>query len=269
MSPEYKKLLNEDGIIVIKNLLTKGEISILRNEAEKNSLKNDFFSLSILGRNIATRIIKFLDEEIGTGYYYIGESHAAYNSTDNARVWHKDLRGDFSKENNPLNILRALIYLQDHKNYSYGTKIIKKSHKQTLYPFWSIKYFIKTLLETIVLLKKGNINYKNLAPVNIFKATNLEVEPGDIAIWSLNIIHSGNYVRLKIFPNLVLPVFLDKFLDKYLKKFIKIDETKRAIVSFTFGKKCLTTTNYISERISKNSIPSNYLSSNFNHNSLS
>ena len=28
MSPEYKKLLNEDGIIVIKNLLTKEEISI-------------------------------------------------------------------------------------------------------------------------------------------------------------------------------------------------------------------------------------------------
>ena len=193
-------------------------------------------------------------------YYYIGESHAAYDSTDSARVWHKDLRGDFSKENNSLNILRVLIYLQDHKNYSYGTKIIKKSHKQTLYPFWSIKYFVKTLLETFSLLKKKHISYKNLIPVNIFKATNLEVESGDVAIWSLNIIHSGNYVRLKIFPNLVLPVFLDKYLDKYFKKFLKIDKNKRAIVSFTFGKKCLTTTNYITERISKNAIPSCYAS---------
>jgi hypothetical protein len=260
MNQNYKNKLNDDGIIVIKNFLTSSEINILRAEAKRHSLKHDFIKLSSVGRNIAAKILKFINNLTEAKYYYIGESHAAYDSTDSARVWHKDLRGDFSKENNSLNILRVLIYLQDHKNYSYGTKIIKKSHKQTLYPFWSIKYFVKTLLETFSLLKKKHISYKNLIPVNIFKATNLEVESGDVAIWSLNIIHSGNYVRLKIFPNLVLPVFLDKYLDKYFKKFLKIDKNKRAIVSFTFGKKCLTTTNYITERISKEAIPSCYAS---------
>ena len=249
----YKDNFYNDGVIKLKNFIDLKKVEFLREEVERNSLKQNFFLLSKEARIIASNIVNIINDLTGKQYYYVGESHAVYNQVDNARVWHKDLRGDVVSEQDEMCIVRAIIYLQDHKNYSYGSKIIEGSHLRTLYPFWSIKSLIKTTINIIKNLKI--IKLKNMIPVNFFKAKNISVMPGDVAIWSLNSIHSGNFVRLKIFPNLYLPVLFDKFLDKYLKRFIKIDDKKRAIISFTFGTKCLTTKNYVTERISKSAIP--------------
>ena len=245
-----------DGVIKLTNFLDSKSINILREEASIHSLKQNFFSISKEAKAIASSIVNLLSEITGKQYYFIGESHAAYDQVDNARTWHKDLRGDLVAKEDEMSVVRAVIYLQDHKNYSYGTKIIKGSHLRTLYPFWSIKSLIKTIINIIKNIKI--IRIKNIFPVNIFRSENLSVLPGDVVIWSLNTIHAGNFVRLKIFPNLFLPVFIDKFLDKYLRKFIKIEDKKRAIISFTFGTRSLTTKNYVTERISKKAISAEF-----------
>jgi hypothetical protein len=89
-------------------------------------------------------------------------------------------------------LIRIGIYLQNHKEYSGGLKIKVGTHK-------------------------------NADGKTVF----IDSEVGDVAVWSLKTVHSGNAVRLKWFPNLSV----DKGEDR-IPTFMKKDEDKERISFF-------------------------------------
>ena len=117
---------------------------------------------------------------------YFGDS--SYQIGTGLRGFHRD-NIDRTDLNGPdwqgeYTFIRLGIYLQNHKEYSGGLKIKVGSHK--------------------------NVNGKAVFVGN---------EIGDVAVWSLKALHSGNAVRIKFFPNLsinkagregMIPAFLKK-----------------------------------------------------------
>jgi hypothetical protein len=117
---------------------------------------------------------------------YFGDS--SYQIGTGLRGFHRD-NIDRTDLNGPdwkgeYTLIRIGIYLQNHKDYSGGLKIKVGSHKQ----------------------KDG-------------KAVFVGNEVGDVAVWSLKTLHSGNAVRLRFFPELsinkagregLVPAFLKK-----------------------------------------------------------
>ena len=80
-------------------------------------------------------------------------------------------------------ILRIRVYMQDHDKYSGVLKIIKGSNNG-------------------VNNKKVFVNSK----------------AGDVAVWNLRTLHSGNGARLKFLPNMVMGYRLENLLPNFLFK---------------------------------------------------
>jgi hypothetical protein len=91
-------------------------------------------------------------------------------------------------------LVRMGIYLQDHKNYSGGLKVKKGTH----------------------------INADG-------KPVFVDTEIGDVAIWNMRTLHSGNAVRLKVFPNYSINS-ADK--EGLIPSFLKKDQQKERIALF-------------------------------------
>jgi hypothetical protein len=266
-----KKILNkkfsQNGVILLKSVFKKDEIDYLRDEAQKNKLKNDFLKISSAGAMIGSRILEKLKEIFEENYYYIGESHSNYGDTSTARTWHIDLRGDqkfYNYKTSFPSIVRSMLYLQDHKNNSYGTKFLTGSHKKTFYKIWSLKEVYEVLRQNITIYKNRNFNFfslSNFLPTTFFSAINLGAEAGDVGIWTLRTYHSGNFLRIKNFESVCLPVFIEKIIEKNFKNIIKNDNKERAIIASTYGTNSKASKSYIDARIKKGYVPTFYRNS--------
>jgi hypothetical protein len=203
-----KERFDKDGYLLIKNVFTKEEIAQIRKEAyasfEEDKKKNLTFRHSskksnavyvkgdILSKDqlrhvvLDERIIQIVKVVLGGAPVYFGDSN--YHFGVGFRGFHRDNvdRTDLTAPDwqGEYTIVRLGIYLQDHKNYSGGLKVKAGSHKN----------------------KSG-------------KSILVDSEEGDVAIWSLRTIHSGNAVRLKLFPHFsidrsriegMVPAFLKK-----------------------------------------------------------
>ena len=133
------------------------------------------------------RILQIAKTVLGSDdLIYFGDS--SYQIGTGLRGFHRD-NIDRTDLNGPdwkgeYTLIRLGIYLQNHKDYSGGLKLKAGSHKNT----------------------DG-------------KAVFVGNEVGDVAVWSLKTLHSGNAVRLKFFPNFsinkagregMVPAFLKK-----------------------------------------------------------
>ncbi|MGQ0829622.1 MAG: phytanoyl-CoA dioxygenase family protein [Bacteroidota bacterium] len=133
------------------------------------------------------RILKIARTILGSNdIIYFGDS--SYQIGTGLRGFHRD-NIDRTDLNGPdwkgeYTLIRLGIYLQNHKDYSGGLKIKEGSHKNA----------------------DG-------------KAVFVGNEIGDVAVWSLKTLHSGNAVRLKFFPDFsinkagregMVPAFLKK-----------------------------------------------------------
>ena len=138
------------GYIIIPNLFSNSEIKEYRNEVEnylkskKNLLKKksggynipDFIKLSEFAK-ITDIINKYLNEIFGSKpYRFTGHNDIGVNRIVG---WHKDkLNGDYAKyqkhdiwktfEGEQHEIVKVLIYLQDHSKNNDGLKLVPKSH---------------------------------------------------------------------------------------------------------------------------------------------
>ncbi len=133
------------------------------------------------------RILEIASTVLGSKeLIYFGDS--TYQIGTGLRGFHRD-NIDRTDLNGPdwkgeYTLIRLGIYLQDHKNYSGGLKVKAGSHK-------------------------------NPTGKSVF----IDSEVGDVAVWNLKTQHSGNAVRLKLFPNFsidsagkegIIPAFLKK-----------------------------------------------------------
>jgi hypothetical protein len=215
----------EDGYLLIKNVFTPEEVEQLRKNAyavrEEYRQKGltyktthadiDIISGDLLSKDKLRSVI--LDDRVravassilgNKDIIYFGDSTIQIG--EGARGYHKDNanRTDPTsidwQGNYPL--IRFGIYLQDHKKYSGGLKLKKGSHNT-------------------ISLKSG-------------KTILVPSEVGDLVVWSLRTTHSGNVVRLKMFPN--LPIHTE--LEKRIPKWLKVEEQKeRVSMFFTFASK--------------------------------
>ena len=143
---------------------------------------------------------------------YFGDS--SYQIGTGLRGFHRDnidrtdlRRPDWKGE---YKLIRLGIYLQDHKIYSGGLKVRERSH----------------------INESGKV---------VFVGT----EVGDVVVWNLKTIHSGNAVRLKLFPNYSID---SSGKEGFIPSFLKKDQQQERISLFmTFAIKSDHLNRYIKE----------------------
>jgi hypothetical protein len=230
-----KQQFEQDGYLVVKNAFTPEEIKQLREEAYRQyeidkqkkldfTIPNfktkakynrgDLLSKELLRHALLDdRILKIARTILGSDdLIYFGDS--SYQIGTGLRGFHRD-NIDRTDLNGPdwkgeYTLVRLGIYLQDHKNYSGGLKIKLGTHK--------------------------NADGK---PVFV------DSEIGDIAIWSLKTIHSGNAVRLKLFPNYSINT---SGKENMIPEFLKKDQQQERISLFmTYALRSSHLDRYINE----------------------
>lgn len=202
-----KKKFDEEGYLVLPKVFSVAEIEMFRKlvyeqyEIDKSKKidfqlqnlptkakynKGDLLSKEKLFHVLLDdRILQIARVILGSDeIVYFGDS--SYQIGTGLRGFHRDnidrndLNGPDWKDEYTL--IRIGIYLQDHKNYSGGLKIKVGTHK--------------------------NANGKTVF---------VDSEVGDVAVWSLKTLHSGNAVRLKLLPELSIEKGEDK-IPSFLKK---------------------------------------------------
>jgi hypothetical protein len=229
-----KKKFEEQGYLVIKNVFSPEEIEAFRTDCYKQfeldskkglnyniqktrarSLRGDLVSKALIRKIILDdRIIYILKELLGPDLVYFGDSTLQFGV--GFRGFHRDNvdrqfnEGPDWESDYP--IFRFGLYLQDHRNFSGGLKVKAGSHKN----------------------KSG-------------KSIILDNEAGDFAIWNMRTLHSGNAVRLKLFPKLPIDYF-----ERFVPAFLKVDESKeRILVACAFAQEGKALDRYISMYMQK------------------
>ncbi len=230
-----KQRFEQDGYLVVKNVFTVEEIKQLRDEAYRQYeidtakklnfqlpnlptkarySKGDLLSKELLRHALLDdRILEIARKILGSDdLIYFGDS--SYQIGTGLRGFHRD-NIDRTDMNGPdwkgdYTLIRVGIYLQDHKNYSGGLKIKVGTHK-----------------------------HADGKPVFV------DSEVGDVALWSLKTIHSGNAVRLKLFPGYSINTAGKEGM---VPSFMKKEEQQERISLFmTFALKSSHLDRYINE----------------------
>lgn len=168
------------GYAVLPGMYTQEEIQGFREAAYASKGEGGDLLANPRLRSVLTdgRMISVARKLLGTGeIFYGGDSSFTINGTQ--RGFHKD-NTDRTDKNGPdwtqgrYTQLRFGIYCQDHTKHTGGLNLREGSHE-----------FIK--------LNKGPNRY-------------VKVKPGDLAVWSMRISHSGNGMLLRWpFKQLPLP----------------------------------------------------------------
>lgn len=155
------------------------------------------------------RIVNIANEIIGKTPCYFGEGNYQVGVGD--RGFHRDmvdeiLDGISTRKylhgpdwEDDYKMIRIGVYLQDHDKFSGGVKLEKGSNKL---PF-----------------SKG-------------KRVLADTKAGDVVVWDLRTFHSGNSVRLKLFPNLPLGCRIENILPD---SFVIPEPKERNSVFMVFG----------------------------------
>jgi hypothetical protein len=231
-----KKSFDKEGYLLIKNVFNKEEISQIRKNAynslgEDNKrgltfrhpsnrvnavfVKGDLLSKDSLRHLIwDERILSIVKQVLGGSPVYFGDSN--YQFGLGFRGFHRDNvdRNDLTASDwdSEYPLVRIGIYLQDHKRFSGGLKVKIGSH----------------------INKSG-------------KSVIIDSEEGDLVVWNLRTIHSGNAVRLKIFNNFSI----DRArIEAMIPSYLKLDEQKERVSLFlTYGLKSKHLDRYIEKHV--------------------
>jgi hypothetical protein len=231
-----KKKFDEEGYLLLKNVFSKQEIEQMRKDAyasfEEDKKKNltfrhpskmsnavyakgDILSKDLLRKYLLDeRILHLVKGVLGADPVYFGDSN--YHFGVGFRGFHRDNvdRTDLTAPDwdGDYPIVRLAIYMQDHKSYSGGLKVRIGSHKN---------------------------------PTG--KPVFIDSEEGDVAIWNLRTQHSGNAVRLRFFPNLMInKATREGMVPAFMKK---DQQRERATLFMTFGLKSKHLDRYIEKHM--------------------
>jgi len=227
-----KVFFKKNGYYIVRNVFTENEIKSFRSLAyetleqdKKNNLvtnvatniKNVYYPLGdLLGKPIkklllSDKVLEIAAEILGETPIYFRDS--TYQIGVGDRGFHRDnvdrianVGQDWDGE---YGIIRIGVYMQDHDKYSGGLKVIK-----------------------------GSNNGKSTKKIFV------DSKAGDVVIWNLRTLHSGNAARLKLFPNLVLGYRLENALPKFL---FKDSQQERISCFMSFAKEGVHLNRYLKE----------------------
>ncbi len=159
------------------------------------------------------RITGLAKEILGTNHLiYFGDS--SYQIGTGLRGFHRDcLDRDFQSGpdwQSKYTLIRLGLYLQDHSTFSGGLKVKPGTHEKA----------------------DGSSVFINN-------------KPGDLVAWSLKLLHSGNAVKLKLFPNVCID---NQGIENRIPNFLKKEEEQERISLFmTFAAESAHVERYIRE----------------------
>jgi hypothetical protein len=211
------KKFDEDGYLIVKSAFTTSEINTMREQCykqfeidrkmgltysldglEAKFVKGDLLSKELLYPVLLDNRILSLARTIlaNQNLIYFGDS--SYQIGTGSNGFHRD-NIDRSNLDGPdwkgkYTLVRIGLYLQDHKNYSGGLKVRRGSHKKA----------------------GGEVRF-------------VENEAGDLVIWDLKTIHSGNAVRLKSAPDLSINAAV---IERNIPRFLRKEEQQERISLF-------------------------------------
>jgi hypothetical protein len=213
----FKNILECDSLMKARDEILKLDESFLemhihntntRNPVVYQTYKKDPFTLkSIQDLFIGTNFIKSIKNAtmancltyFGDSTVMIGEGQRGFHK-DNIHAHQNDMHSiDYAPD---YDLYRLGIYLQDTKNYSGGIQFRKNSHMHA--GRW-----------------KGTI-------------VNADAELGDVVCWKLTSTHSGNTLKLRLFPSFNIIPRVSSYLPRTL---FKDYEDKRVAVFITFAAK--------------------------------
>ncbi|TKC56954.1 phytanoyl-CoA dioxygenase family protein [Pedobacter hiemivivus] len=216
-----RDFFNANGYVIVKNVFTIEEVEKFRQlayqtleEDKSNKLvkkvvsdlkdvyypKGDLLSKSLNEVLLSDKILKIAETILEEKPVYFQDS--TYQIGIGDRGFHRDNVDRIANQGEDwqgdYDIIRIGVYMQDHDKFSGGLKVVKKSHK--------------------------GIDGKRVF---------IDSKAGDVVVWNLRTLHSGNAARLKILPNLVMGYRLENLLPSFL---IKDSQQERISCFMSFGK---------------------------------
>lgn len=235
---------NRDGFLLVKGVFPKSEINELRKKVEamldeegaKGNINTRYAGEYIyLSGDLASkkgleyllfdkRIVGIAKEILGPRIVYFGDS--SVNIGEGKRSLHRD-NGDKTPEGpdweGDYPLIRFGIYCQDHLRHSGGLKVRKGSH-----------------------LPADFIEGKDPVEEGRGSLYNIPSEIGDLVFWNVRIVHSGHFIRLKVFNQLCLRPLLEMRVPKFLRV---PEERKRIFLAMTYGAPSTKLDRYIAYQI--------------------
>lgn len=230
----HREQFEKQGYLIVRQVFTSGEVADLRKAAydhrdrqqqrgliaqvkQASSVKGDLLSKEGLGWIIYDpRIVAIATELLGDTPIYFSDS--TYQIGTGTRGFHRDNidryqfgQGDDWTGAYPL--IRFGVYLQDHDTYSGGIRFKAGSHEAADGP-------------------------------HVFADT----RAGDIVVWNMRTLHSGNARRLKLFNNLPLHVGLENRLPDFL---FRDQQEERVSLFFSYGLDGPHLNRYVEQHIQK------------------
>lgn len=232
MIEEYsnlKKILRENGFVVVKNFFSDKESDKLRELAIKHIDSNtDIFSIDEIREYLLTeKYLKLISNIFDKDIIYWGNSSIYGAVQEKVGSFHEDARGlDSYSYNGIYPIYRTAIFFQDHVDFSGGIKFRIGSHRKTFIrylPLYNMKKFFLNFLNGEIGLK--DIFFKG-------KILNIRSKKNDLIIWNMKLHHCGRFKLLKLFPNFNLSPIMEKILPNF---FFKKYEKKRLGFFIAYG----------------------------------
>jgi len=216
---EAVKFFDEHGWVIFRNVFDAAEIRNFRRDVEsvqQEPYPGDLLSSRSLGGSkfvLDKRIVHVAKCILRDTPFYFGDSSASMDV--GAMGFHKDNPDREDQEapdwQTPYSLVRIGVYLQDHTWYSGGLAVRDRSHL--------------------------TVNRNKGRPLMI------PTRSGDLVLWSLRTTHSGYATRLKVFPQVFVPIPFVKMLAsfKLVKKYLfpvffrPFESEKRLALFATFG----------------------------------
>lgn len=232
----HKENLETQGYTIIKSVFNTDEIEQFRSLVEKQQIldrqnglaskfnlwqnkaefyKGDIYSKKFI-RDIALsdKFLKTISSILGSPLVYFKDS--SYNVGNGFRGYHRDnIDRDYKGGpdwNTQYDVYRLGIYLQDHDQFSGGLKVRPSSH-------------INETGESLFVNSKA----------------------GDIVLWNMRLLHSGNAVRLKIFTNFTINTAgKESLIPTFLRR---QQHMERMSIFIAFGKPGIHLNRYIEKHM--------------------
>ena len=213
-----REQFEQQGYLIVRNVFTPDEVTQLRQSAYEHrdrqqqlgqvtqvkqaaSVKGDLLSKEGLGWVIYDpRIVSIATDILGGTPTYFADS--TYQIGTGTRGFHRDnidrhQFGQGTDWDDAYHMIRFGVYLQDHDSYSGGIRFKAGSHRAD-------------------------------GGSDVFADT----RAGDVVLWDLRTLHSGNARRMKVLNNLPLHVGLENRLPDFL---FREQQGERVSLFFSYG----------------------------------
>lgn len=228
LSREDVRRFEKEGYLIVRNLFSPQEIQGFRAQLDalrRNPAKHKrdekrgtyYFQGSLLNHPVLEdvvfdrRVLGVVRALLGEDAVHFGDSSAQAGAA--GRGFHRDsvnrtnLFGPDWEEPYPL--IRVGIYLGEFDRMSGGLKIIPRSHQPKL--SFLRKFLLRTLKENIRVFSPPFTWLHNALSL-VRGGYNVPTRSGDMVVWNFRLIHSGHAVRLKNWPGLNLPPWVENRL---------------------------------------------------------